>query len=75
MFDQKIRRISLNILRYCGSDFVGHYGSEQLLHHFMELREEMQWYPDYLLHIGIDGPNANLKFQEDLKGAIQCHMK
>ena len=30
--------------------------------------EEMQWYPDYLLQIGMDGSNVNLKFQEDLKG-------
>ena len=30
----------------------------------MGFTEELQWDPDYLLHIGIDGPNVNLKFQE-----------
>ena len=43
------------------------YWSEQLLHHFMEFTEEMQWDSDYLLHIGMYGPNVKLKFQEDLK--------
>ena len=33
----------------------------------MEFTEEMQWDSDYLLHTGIDGPNVNLKLQEDLK--------
>ena len=74
MFDQKIGRTSLNIFRYCGCGFVGRYSSEQLLH-FMGLTEEMQWHSDYLPHIGMDGPNVNLKFQEDLKGAIQCQVK
>ena len=27
----------------------------------------MQWDPNYLLHIAMDGPNVNLKFQEDLE--------
>ena len=30
----------------------------------MGFTEELQWDPDYLLHIAIDGPNVNLKFQE-----------
>ena len=47
------------------------WGSEQLLHHFMEFAEEIQRDPDYLLHIGMHGPNGNLKFQEDLKGKLE----
>ena len=31
----------------------------------------MQWDPIYLLHIGVDGPNVNLKFQEDLIGKFE----
>ena len=37
----------------------------------MEFTEEMQRDPDYSLHIGMDGPNVNPKFQEDLKGKFQ----
>ena len=32
---------------------------------------DLQWDPDYLFHIGMDGPNVNLKFQEDLKGKFE----
>ena len=53
--------------RYCGSLFVGHYRSEQLLGHFDEFAKELDWDPSFLLHIGMDGPNVNLKFQKDLK--------
>ena len=37
----------------------------------MEFTEEMQWDSDYLLQIGMDGPNVNLKFQEDPKGKFE----
>ena len=37
----------------------------------MEFTEEMQWDSDYLLHIGMYGPNVELKFQEDLKGKFE----
>ena len=37
----------------------------------MEFTEEMQWDPDYLLYIGMDDPNVNFKFQEDLKGKFE----
>ena len=37
----------------------------------MEFTEEMQWDPDYLLHIGMVVPNLNLKFQEYLKGKFE----
>ena len=37
----------------------------------MEFTEEMQWYPDYLLHIEMGDPNLNLKFQEELKGKFE----
>ena len=37
----------------------------------MEFTEEMQWDPDYLLHMGMGGSNVNLKFQEDLKGKFE----
>ena len=57
--------------RYCGSVFVGHCRSEQLLEHFDEFAEELNWDPAFLLHIGMDDPNVNLKFQNDLMNHFQ----
>ena len=37
----------------------------------MEFTGEIQWDPDYLLHIGMVGPNVNLKCQEDLNGKFE----
>ena len=37
----------------------------------MEFTEEIQWDPDYVLHIVMGDPNMNLKFQEDLKGKFE----
>ena len=51
---------------YCGSLFVGHCFTNDLLHHFAYFGEELKWKPDLLLQIGMDGPNVNLKFEEDL---------
>ena len=42
------------INRYCGSLFVGHCTSEQLLDHFNEFSAEMGWDPALLLHLGMD---------------------
>ena len=53
--------------RYCGSVFVGHCGSEKLLNQFFEFGKVIVWGNRFLLHIGMDGPNVNLKFQEDLR--------
>ena len=44
--------------RYRDSVFVGHCRSEQLLEHFDEFAEELNWDPAFLLHIGMDGPNV-----------------
>ena len=49
---------------YCGSLFVGHCFSKDLLAHFLKFGEEMQWEPDLLLQLGMDGPNVNLKFEK-----------
>ncbi|CAL4218681.1 unnamed protein product, partial [Meganyctiphanes norvegica] len=51
---------------YCGSIFIGHCLSKDLLHHFHTIGNEMSWEPDFLLQIGMDGPNVNLKFENDL---------
>ena len=37
------------------------------MEHFDEFAKELDWDPSFQLHIGMDGPNVNLKFQKDLK--------
>ena len=58
---------NLLLSRYCGSLFVGHCSSKQLVEHFQEFQSQMSWDSSYLLHFGMDGPNVNLKFQKDVQ--------
>ena len=51
---------------YAGSYFVGHCNSDQLFDHFHHFINELELNPNLLLHLGMDGPNANLKFQRHL---------
>ena len=51
---------------YCGSIFVGHCAAKDLMHHFQYFGEQMNWNPDLLLQVGMDGPSVNLKFEKDL---------
>ena len=51
---------------YAGSCFVGHCNSDQLFDHFHYFIKELELNPNLLLHLGMDGPNVNLKFQQDL---------
>ena len=51
---------------YCGSLFVGHCTSKDLLEHFNKFGTEMELEPDLLLQVGMDKPNVNLKFEKDL---------
>ena len=55
------------IRRFYGSLFDGHCRSDQLVEHYGKFATDRGWDSSYLLHLGIDGPNANLKFQKDLK--------
>ena len=50
---------------HCASVFVGHFECGGLLNHFFQFGKEMGRENRLLLHIGIDGPNINLKFKED----------
>lgn len=54
------------INRYCGSLFLGHCAAKDLLNHFFDFGKEMNWDTSLLLHLGMDGPNVNLKFEQDL---------
>ena len=55
------------LFRFCGSLFIGHCRSDQLVEHYNEFATDMGWDSSCLLHLGIDAPNVNLKFQKDLK--------
>ena len=51
---------------FIGSFSVGHCTSKHLIDHFHKFVEELKVEPALLLHLGMDGPNVNLKFQRDL---------
>ena len=53
-------------LDYCGSLFFGHCFAKDLLPHFTTFVEDMNLEPDLLMQIGMDGPNANSKFEKAL---------
>ena len=52
--------------RYCGSLFVGHCTSDDLVEHLLTFINELSLDTRYLLHIGMDGPNVNLAFSRKL---------
>lgn len=62
-YSKKFKRI---VNHYCGSLFVGHCDAEQLRKHFFEFGTNLKWNILYLLHLGMDGPYVNLKFENDL---------
>lgn len=55
---------------YVGSLFLGHCNSEDLKDHFFEFARSAHLNVKYLLHIGMDGPNVNLKFQKLLNAEL-----
>ena len=55
---------------YVGSKFVGHCTANDLVIHCKELMEEMGLTKPFLLHIGMDGPKVNLKFQKEIELAV-----
>ena len=67
------KELDLVMSVYCGSLFVGHCFSKDLLEHFTAFGEDMNWDPDLLLQIGMDGPNVNTKFEKDLHNMINDH--
>ena len=50
--------------RYCGSLFLRHWASDDLVDHFKQFVVDNELDTNYLLHISMDGPNVNLAFQE-----------
>ena len=51
---------------YCGSLFIGHCYSNQLVEHYYEFEHSTKLNSTYLLHLGMDAPNVNKKFECEL---------
>jgi len=56
---------------YCGSLFVGHCTSDDLLTHFYEFIQKLGLDVSYLLSIGMDGPNVNKCFENKLRNDLE----
>ena len=56
---------------YVGSLFVGHCPAEALLDHFYRFIEDLGLDLDNLLNIGMDGPNVNKKFEQELMDELK----
>ena len=54
---------------YCGTSMVDHCPAKKLLEHFLEFTEKINLDLKQMLHIGMDGPNVNLKFEDLLKSS------
>ena len=56
-------RFNAVIMAYCGSLFVDRCPVEKLVEHFYEFVQKVGLDINYMLHLGMDGPNVNKKFQ------------
>ena len=54
---------------YCGTIILDHCPAEKLLEHFLEFTEKINLDLKLMLHIGMDGPSVNLKFEDLLKSS------
>ena len=54
-------------IAYCGTLAVDHCPAEKLLEHFLEFGKKVELDFRYMLHVGMDGPAVNLKFEKLLK--------
>ena len=48
-------------MAYCGSLFVDHCPADKLVEHFFTFIEKIGLDIKFMLHLGMDGPNVNLK--------------
>ena len=51
-------------IAYCGTLMVDHCPAEKLVEHFFEFIKKANLDLKYILHIGMDGPSVNLKFEK-----------
>ena len=54
-------------IAYCGTLAVDHCPAEKLLEHFIEFGKKVELDYRFMLHVGMDGPAVNLKFEKLLK--------
>ena len=60
---------------YVGSLFVGRCPASALLDHFYHFIEDLNLDVDHLLNLGMDGPNVNKKFADDLMEELKSDHK
>ena len=60
------KRCDVIVHSYCGSLFVGHCTTLDLVGHYEEFVKQLDIDSKFLLHFGMDGPNVNLSFEDKL---------
>ena len=65
------KRFNCIKMSYCGTIMVDHCPAQKLLEHFLEFVNKVKLQLQFMLHIGMDGPNVNLKFEELLKDSSE----
>ena len=56
---------------YASSLFVGHCNADDLVEHYNHFVDKLKLKFDYLLHLGMDGPNVNLSFENKLESTLE----
>ena len=56
-------RFDTVIMAYCGSLFLDHCPLEKLVEHFYEFAHKVGLDINFMLHLGMNGPDVNKKFQ------------
>ena len=59
------------VTEYCGSLFVGHCTSDDLVNQFFEFMEKLKLNLLLLLALGMDGPSVNRSFEKKLKARLE----
>ena len=67
-FSKNLRKI---VTSYCGSLFVGHCTADDLVDDFFEFVRNPGLDLNFLLALGIDGPNVNKLFKSKLAKELQ----
>ena len=63
------------LLQPSGSLFIGHCDSNQLVEHYYDSEHNTKLNPTYLLHLGMDRPSVNEKFECELATTLNERSK
>ena len=55
---------------YARSLFMGHCSAANLVHHFYKIVQPLGAKGVHLLHLGMDDPRVNTKFEKDLQASL-----